>query len=173
MLYVPCPSFVGKDVPFRAETTGQVAETHERTPQTSKTLAAERQERSLLVVNPCLKGRPLESWDLVRALDSVGGDVQFLDELAGIFCAAYPTLLKNLEESVISQSQAGIADAAHLLGSAARSLASSEIANAAFSIEAMAERNEFDAIEDAYHALRAEVERLGYSLTKFRNGKLN
>jgi HPt (histidine-containing phosphotransfer) domain-containing protein len=115
----------------------------------------------------------LESWDLVRALDSVGGDVQFLDELAGIFCAAYPTLLKNLEESVISQSQAGIADAAHLLGSAARSLASSEIANAAFSIEAMAERNEFDAIEDAYHALRAEVERLGYSLTKFRNGKLN
>lgn len=82
-------------------------------------------------------------------------------------------LLKNLEESITAKFPTSIADAAHLLGSAARSVASVGLAEAAFSIEAMAGRNDFEAIESAYPALRQDVELLAHSLTKFRNGKLN
>jgi len=112
----------------------------------------------------------LESWDSGRALDSVGGDVQFLNELAGIFCAACPTLLKSLEESTAAKDLKGAADTAHLLASAARSLAASRAAEMALTIEAMARRAEFEGIESACHSLRQEVEQLADQLKKFRTG---
>ena len=111
----------------------------------------------------------MEPWDHVRALDGVGGDVQFLNELAGIFCAACPALLKSLDESIATRSQLNAADNAHLLGSAARSLAAQRVADAAFAIEAMARRNEFEGLESRYDALSQDAERLVQALTKFRS----
>lgn len=113
----------------------------------------------------------MESWDCIRALDGVGGDVQFLNELAGIFCAAYPTLLRSLAKSIAAKDPSGTADSAHLLGGAARNIAAKGIAEAALTIEVMAHRNEFDSIENAYHALRQEIERLAEALKKFRGGQ--
>lgn len=62
----------------------------------------------------------MESWNHIRALHGIGGHVQFLNELAGIFCAAYPTLLRNLSKSIAAKDPYRAADAAHLLGGAAR-----------------------------------------------------
>jgi HPt (histidine-containing phosphotransfer) domain-containing protein len=110
----------------------------------------------------------LETWDHIRALDGVGGDIQFLNELAGIFCAAYPTLLRSLGKSISAKDLKGAADKAHLLGWAAGNLAARGVAETAFTIEAMARRTQFEGIESAYHSLRQEVERLAEVLKKFR-----
>lgn len=111
----------------------------------------------------------MEPWDRVRALDGVGGDLQFLDELAGIFCAACPTLLKSLGESIAARSQLSAADTAHLLSSAARSLFAKQVADAAFTIETMANRNEFEGIGRHYDVLSQEAGRLVEALTTFRS----
>jgi hypothetical protein len=116
-------------------------------------------------------GIALESWDHIRALDGVGGDVRFLNQLTGIFCAAYPTLLRSLGKSINAKDLNGAADTANLLGWAAGNLAATGVAETASAVEVMARRNEFGDIESAYHALRREVERLGEALKRFRSGQ--
>lgn len=110
-----------------------------------------------------------EGWDRAKALDSVGGDEKFLSELAGIFCAAYPTLMKSLEESIADRDYFRVADAAHLLGRAAQGLAAIEVTKAALIVEKMARQNEFNDIENALHALQQQGHQLIGALAAFRN----
>lgn len=63
---------------------------------------------------------PLDCWDQSRALDSVGGDEEFLSELADIFSTACPILLKSLEESVTAKSSFSLADTAPTVGTSGR-----------------------------------------------------
>jgi hypothetical protein len=63
---------------------------------------------------------PSDSWDQSRALDAVGGDDEFLNELAAIFSAACPALLKSLEDSVAAKNCLSAADTARLLGRASQ-----------------------------------------------------
>jgi hypothetical protein len=114
---------------------------------------------------------PLECWDRARALDSVGGDEEFLRELAGIFCAACPTLLGSLEASITIKDSLSAADTARLLGRAARNLAANKATEAAIAVETMARRDEFDGIDAAFYALRVETERLLSVLIDFRSGQ--
>ena len=114
---------------------------------------------------------PSECWDRSRALDGVGGDDEFLSELAGIFCAACPTLLKSLEESIASKNFASAADAARLMGRAARNLAATGVAEAALAVETMALHSELDDIGNAFHALRQEAGQLLDTLADFRSGR--
>jgi HPt (histidine-containing phosphotransfer) domain-containing protein len=104
-----------------------------------------------------------------RALDSLGRDEEYLSELAGIFLAAAPTLLKNLTESIAAKNLSSAADAAHLLWSGARTLSAPGVAKAALAVEMVAHRNELDDIGGAYHALQLKTEQLLDSLTDFRN----
>ncbi len=112
----------------------------------------------------------MKSWDQGRALDAVGGDVQFLNELAGIFCAASPTLLKSLEESIAAGASHETADTAHLMWSSARSFSVPEVEEAALAVEQMARRKKFDGIRSAFNELRQEICQLTDALAKFRNG---
>jgi HPt (histidine-containing phosphotransfer) domain-containing protein len=114
---------------------------------------------------------PSDYWDLSRALDGVGGDEEFLSELAGIFCAAYPTLQNDLEQSIAAKNYFRVADAAHLLGRAARNIAATKVMEAALVIEMMARRKEFDDIDNAFYALRKEGGQLLDALADFRNGR--
>jgi HPt (histidine-containing phosphotransfer) domain-containing protein len=132
-------------------------------------VSRESRLRRIPVFKFTLEGTFVEPWDPVRALDGVGGDVQFLNELAGIFCAACPTLLTSLRESIAARAKYNAADTAHLLGSAARGLAAQRVADAAFAIEAMVRRNEFEGIEDHYQALSQDAGRLVEVLNKFRS----
>jgi HPt (histidine-containing phosphotransfer) domain-containing protein len=112
-----------------------------------------------------------EYWDRSRALDGVGGDEEFLSEMAGIFSAACPTLLKNLEDSVVAKNYLSVADTAHLLGRAARNLAAPEVTDAALVVETMARSNELDDIINACYTLQQEAGRLMDALADFRKGR--
>ena len=111
---------------------------------------------------------PSESWDQSRALYSVGGDAEFLTELAGIFCAACPTLLKSLGEAIAAKNCDTAVDAAHLLGRAARNLVATRVQRTALTVETMAVHKELDDIGKAYYELRQETDRLVAALTDFR-----
>ena len=113
----------------------------------------------------------LEYWDRVRALDGVGGDEEFLSEIAGIFSAACPTLLENLEDSIAAKDYLSAADAANLLGRGARNLAAQRVTETALIVETMARRNELDDIVNACYALRQEISRLLGALADFRSGR--
>jgi HPt (histidine-containing phosphotransfer) domain-containing protein len=114
---------------------------------------------------------PSDHWDQSRDLYGVGGDDEFLSELAGIFSAACPTLLKSLEDSIAAKNCFSIADTAHLLGRAAQNLAASRFTEAALVVEKMARRNDLDDIGNAYYALRQEAGRLLDALGDFRRGR--
>ena len=101
-----------------------------------------------------------DCWNQSRALDSVGGDEEFLSELADVFSKACPILLKNLEDSVTAKNSFPLADTAELLGRAAGNLAATRVAEAAFVVETMARRSDLDGIGSACHALRQEAQRL-------------
>jgi HPt (histidine-containing phosphotransfer) domain-containing protein len=112
-----------------------------------------------------------DCWDRSRALDSVGGDEEFLSELAGIFSAACPTLLKSLDEAIARKNLFSAADTAHLLGRAAKNLAAARVAEAALAIELMARRNELEDIGNACYGLRQEATQLLTELADFRDGR--
>jgi hypothetical protein len=101
-------------------------------------------------------------------LDGVGGDEEFLSEIAGIFSAACPTLLKNLEDSIAAKDYLSAADAANLLGRGARNLAARRVMETALIVETIARRNELDDIVNACYALRQEISRLLEALADFR-----
>jgi HPt (histidine-containing phosphotransfer) domain-containing protein len=112
-----------------------------------------------------------ECWDLPRALRSFGGDREYLSEIAGIFSAACPALLHNIEESIASRNYSSVADSAHLVWSGARTLSAAEAMNAALAVEMMARGNEFHGIENAYLSLQQEIGRLVAALAEFRSGR--
>lgn len=112
---------------------------------------------------------PSESWDLSRALGRLGHDEEFLSELAGIFCAACPTLMKNLEQAIAAKNHSSAADAAHLIWSGALTLSATGVVEAALVVETMARRNEFDEIGGAYDSLQQEAARLLDALADFRS----
>ena len=115
---------------------------------------------------------PSDCWDYLRALDGVGGDEEFLSELAGIFCAACPTLLKSLEDSISAGDLFSAADTAHLLGRAAQNLAAPGVMLSALAVETMVRRKEIDELRNACYALRQEALRLVSALENYRNKRL-
>jgi HPt (histidine-containing phosphotransfer) domain-containing protein len=114
---------------------------------------------------------PSESWDPALALDSVGGDEEFLSELAGIFSAACPALLKSLEDAIAAGDLLSAADTAHLIWGAARTLSATGVKQTALAVEVMARRNETDGIIGACSELREEAGRLLAALAVFRKGR--
>ena len=114
---------------------------------------------------------PSDCWDRSRALDGVGGDEEFLSELVGIFCAACPTLLESLEESIATKKLFSAAETAQLLGHAAQNLAATGFMQAALAVEMMTRRNELEDIGEALHAIRQEAGRLVDALADFRSGR--
>lgn len=111
---------------------------------------------------------PWDCWDQSRALDSVGGDEEFLSELADIFSTACPMLLKSLEDSVAAKNSFTLADTAQLLGRAAGNLAATQVTEAALVAETRARRGDLDDIGSACHALRLEAQRLLDALGDFK-----
>ena len=112
-----------------------------------------------------------DCWDQNRALDGVAGDHEFLSELACIFPAACPALLKSLEDAISAKNCLSVADTAHLLGRAAQDLAASWFTEAPFVLEEIAGRNDLDGIGNARYVLRQGVWGLLDALDEFRKGR--
>ena len=106
-----------------------------------------------------------------RALDSVGGDEEFLSELADVFSFAGPRLLKNLEDSGAAKNAFSLADTAQLLRRAAGDLGATRVAEAALVVETMARRSDLDDIGSACRVLRQEAQRLLDRLADFKKAQ--
>ncbi len=114
---------------------------------------------------------PLDCWDQSRALDSVGGDEEFLSELADVFSFACSILLKNLEDTVAAKNAFSFADTAQLLRRAAGNLGATRVAEAALVVETMTRRSDLDDIGSACRVLRQEAQRLPDRLGDFKRAQ--
>jgi HPt (histidine-containing phosphotransfer) domain-containing protein len=99
-------------------------------------------------------------------LDSVGGDVDFLTELVGLFLAASPTLLCQIRGALAVNDFATIRRAARILKSLLRSFAVKQAEKAAEALETAACHGEPATAAEAFRALEKEIERLTSALSE-------
>jgi len=98
--------------------------------------------------------------DRTQALAAVGGDTRFLAELAGIFEAASPTLLNNIESSLTLGDLPAVSWSARLLRVSAENVQARKVADVALRLEELARKRQPGAAAVAYRTLQVEVARL-------------
>jgi HPt (histidine-containing phosphotransfer) domain-containing protein len=107
--------------------------------------------------------------DIDRALSRVGGDLDFLRELVGIFQAACPALLDNTREAVACGDVHAVERTAHLFKAAADSVSATKIYDAALQLERMAQVGRLQRAPEACQKLERELALLSPRLTAFEN----
>lgn len=109
----------------------------------------------------------MEVLDSTLALASVGGDVEFLAELAGITEAAWPTLLQSIREALADGDLPRAQKAAHLVRITAENLFARRAYLAAFLLESKAGSGELERACQATSALEEEMNRVKPVLADF------
>ncbi len=98
--------------------------------------------------------------DVNSALSSVGGDVGFLGEIAGLVEAALPRLLHDIQEALTLGDLQVAERRAHLAKRAAQYVSAQRASGAAQTLEDLARQGEFSAAQRAACELGSEVARL-------------
>jgi HPt (histidine-containing phosphotransfer) domain-containing protein len=101
-----------------------------------------------------------DALDRSLALAAVGGDSGFLAELAGIFEAAYPTLLERIQRALAVGDLVAAAVAARLLRAVAENVSAKRVASVALECELLARQHAVAEAQAAHRALLQEVERI-------------
>jgi HPt (histidine-containing phosphotransfer) domain-containing protein len=107
----------------------------------------------------------IEIFNLTQALQSVGGDWEFLTEIAGLVQAAWPTLLSDLKESIARGDVRGVETRARLAKAAARNVSASRTYECALEIEAMTAKGDLLAAQEAIAKLEEEATLLQLALS--------
>jgi HPt (histidine-containing phosphotransfer) domain-containing protein len=110
-----------------------------------------------------------EILDRTAALASVGGDLEFLSELLGIFRAASPALLHDIREALVKVDLPALANAAHLVRVTAQNVAARRVYLAATLLEKMAACGELEGARHASSRLEKEMDQLKSALTMLAN----
>lgn len=97
-------------------------------------------------------------------LHSVGGDKDFLNELIGLFLAAYPELLSQLEKAFVVQDVPEIVRVARIFKGAGNNFAAQDLRNAAIFLEEAAHHNNPAVTMEASQELRKSLKRLTSAL---------
>jgi HPt (histidine-containing phosphotransfer) domain-containing protein len=97
-------------------------------------------------------------------LQSVGGDKDFLSELIGLFLAAYPKLLSQLEKAVAGHDVPEIARVARILKGAGHNFAAEDVRNAAMFLKEAAHQNNPAFTMEAFQELKKTLKRLTSAL---------
>jgi len=105
------------------------------------------------------------------ALSSVGGDVEFLCEIAGLTRAALPTLLDNIREGLAERDLQAVGLAAHLAAAAARNVSARRAYEAALQLEMAAYAEDLRRAQGAHAQLEREIEQLHLALSMLRNSR--
>ena len=108
-------------------------------------------------------------FDPTLALASVGGDRSFLSEVAGLFQAAWPTLLGDIRAGLAVGDLCSVERSAHLVEAAARNVSARSVYESARELEQSARRGALEASQLACEQLQREVERLTPYLTPLQN----
>ena len=108
-----------------------------------------------------------EVFNETQALNSVGGDREFLAEIVGLVQAAWPTLLADIRGGMAMGDLTAVQRATRLAKAAARSVAASRAYESALQLEAVTIRGDLSAAQRASASLEQEVERLQSVLPAF------
>lgn len=101
-----------------------------------------------------------EVCDVTLALNSVGGDAEFLAELVGLTKAAWPTLLADLREGMSRGDLLAVKTRARLAKAAARNVSARRAFESAQHLETTAVKGDLRAAQGAIARLEQEVEML-------------
>lgn len=105
-----------------------------------------------------------EVFDVGQALQSVGGDVEFLAEIVGLTQAAWPTLLTDLRDGVSRGDLHAVETSARLAKAAAHNVSAKRAYECAMELHAMACKGDLQAAVNAIAPLEQEVEMLRFFL---------
>ncbi len=106
-------------------------------------------------------------FDSVRAAAVVGGDEQLLRELIVVFISVSPTYLENISHAISFEQFKEIAQSAHMMKSAARSIAATELSALVDSLETAAEEARAKNLADQLAQIRSAYSRLILELQQF------
>jgi hypothetical protein len=106
-----------------------------------------------------------EILDRQAALAGVGGDLEFLSELLGIFRAASPTLLHDIRDALVKGDLPALAYAARLVRVTAQNVAARRVYAAATLLEETATCGELEGARRASSRLEEEMDKLKSALT--------
>jgi two-component system, sensor histidine kinase and response regulator len=92
-------------------------------------------------------------------LERVGGDVEFLQELAGLFAEDCPKLLTEIRSAIASGDARGLEHAAHTLKGSVSNFAAEPAREAAYRLEMLGRNGNLMPAPEACFALEYEIER--------------
>ena len=120
--------------------------------------------------SPLPSSSPGSIFNLVEALERVGGDRQLLGEMATLFLQSSPKLLTDLQTALVHQDAKALAYAAHTLKGSAGNFSAPGVFNAAASLEKLARTQDLVQAPAVLTTLTHELSRLQSALTHFSTG---
>jgi len=109
-----------------------------------------------------------EVLDPASALASVGGDTQFLFEIAGLVQAAWPTLLGDIRKDLAAGDLAGVEASARLAKTAAEYVSARRTHESALQLQTLAHRGDLPGAQRATVHLEKEVAKLQWVLSNLK-----
>lgn len=110
-------------------------------------------------------------FDKDEALEIIGGEEEFLKELAEMFMNDFPEQISKIQEAIHSHDSNALEKSAHKLKGAVVNFGKNTMFKATLSLETMGRENRWDDVEETYGALTREAERLACALREFVNTK--
>lgn len=110
-----------------------------------------------------------EVFDPTSALASVGGDREFLSEVAGLFQAAWPTLCNDIRAGLAAGDFGAMERSARLVEAAARNLSARIVCESAHRLALLARQGALEDCEAACANLEHQVARLTPHLAPLRH----
>jgi HPt (histidine-containing phosphotransfer) domain-containing protein len=117
--------------------------------------------------------RYAEVFDVTLALNSVGGDSEFLTEVVGLIRAAWPTLLADIRRSLAMGDIGAVERTARLAKAAARNVSAKRAYDSAVQLETLIGMRDLPAAQRASTTLEQEVERLQMVLSTVEDSALS
>ncbi|MBM4118517.1 response regulator [bacterium] len=125
--------------------------------QDAATGAQREGERKEAIVNVDTE---LSVFDRAAALDRVGGDLELLVELAGMFMEDCPQLLVEIENAVRNGDSDALSQSAHTLKGAVGNFSAQSAYDAAYVLEKIGRSGDLSEAASSYRVLKQEIERL-------------
>jgi hypothetical protein len=110
-----------------------------------------------------------EVFDSALALASLGGDREYLKEVAGVVQAAWPTLVGNIRQALAVGDLCTVETNAWLAKAAARNISARRAYKSALVLEVVAHAGDLEAARSALAKLEQDLERLKSALARLGN----
>jgi two-component system, sensor histidine kinase and response regulator len=107
----------------------------------------------------------LELLDRDAILERVGGDVEFLEEIAGLFVEDCPKLLTEIRAAISAGNPTALEHAAHTLKGSVANFGARPAREAAFRLEMLGRERDLLPAPEACAVLEHEMERFTVALT--------